>query len=169
MESLELRANTCCDLISAYAITNPKAVAVAEGYRQLTYGELEGRANQLAQLLRERGVSPDAVVGLCIRRSQEFIIAALGILKAGAAYLPLDPDYPANRLSILLSDSGAGLVVTHSSAAQQVPSGTWQTIIFDPSGTVTASYPRTAPDVKTGPDNLAYVIYTSGSTGRPKG
>ncbi|MGA7502735.1 MAG: non-ribosomal peptide synthetase [Candidatus Sulfotelmatobacter sp.] len=169
MESLELRANTCCDLISAYAITNPKAVAVAEGYRQLTYGELEGRANQLAQLLRERGVSPDAVVGLCIRRSQEFIIAALGILKAGAAYLPLDPDYPANRLSMLLSDSGAGLVVTHSSAAQQVPSGTWQTIIFDPSGTVTASYPRTAPDVKTGPDNLAYVIYTSGSTGRPKG
>ena len=169
MESLELRANTCFDLVSACAIANPKAVAVAEGYRQLTYGELDGRANQFAQLLRERGVRPNVVVGLCIRRSQEFIIAALGILKAGGAYLPLDPDYPTNRLSMLLSDSGAQLVVTHSSSAQQVPSGSWQTIVLDPSGTLTAPYPRTAPEVENGPDSLAYVIYTSGSTGRPKG
>ncbi len=169
MEFLELKANTCFDLVSACAIANPKAVAVAEGYRQLTYGELEGRANQLAHLLRERGVGPNVVVGLCIRRSLEFIIAALGILKAGGAYLPLDPDYPANRLSMLLGDSGAQLVVTHSSSAQQVPAGSWQTIVLDPAGTVTALYPRTAPDVEAGPNHLAYVIYTSGSTGRPKG
>ena len=170
MSSLENTvAAPLIDRIAARAAENPQAVAVVEGYRELSYAELDARANQLAHLLRERGVGPNVVVGLCIRRSQEFIVGALGILKAGGAYLPLDPDYPANRLSMLLSDSGTQVVVTHSSCAQQVPAGNWQTIVLDPAGTPIAWYPRMAPERKIGANDLAYVIYTSGSTGRPKG
>lgn len=170
MSSLEhTTATSVVDLVAARAAEDPPALAVVEGYRQLTHAELDGRANQLAQLLRERGVGPNVVVGLCMRRSHEFIVAALGILKAGGAYLPLDPDYPANRLAMLLSDSGTELVLTHSSSAQHVPGGNWQTIVLDPAATATALYPRVAPEVTTGLKDLAYVIYTSGSTGRPKG
>jgi amino acid adenylation domain-containing protein len=170
MKSLEQTKITCVvDSVSACAAANPQDVAVVDGYRQLTYGELEGRANQLVRLLQEQGVAPNALVGICMRRSQEFIIAVLAILKAGAAYLPLDPDCPVNRLSTLLRDSGTKLVVTHSSSAQQVPYGNWQTVILDAAGTATALYSRSATGVQANADDLAYVIYTSGSTGRPKG
>jgi amino acid adenylation domain-containing protein len=170
MNSAQHTMTTCVvDLVAARAAETPHAVAVAEGYRQLTYGELDARANQLAHLLRDRGVGPNVLVGLCMRRSQEFVIAALAITKAGGAYLPLDPESPANRLQMLLSDSRTQLVLTHSSSVGQVPGGDWQTIILDPANTATARYPRTAPDVKSDLENLAYVIYTSGSTGRPKG
>jgi amino acid adenylation domain-containing protein len=170
--SMELHAeqrNTLVDCVAAYAAANPQAVAVVENYRQLTYAELDARSNQLAQLLRDRGVGPNVLVALCMRRSQEFIIAALAILKAGGAYLPLDPDYPTARLAMLLTDSQTQLVVTHSSSIQQIPPGAWQTIVLDPSGTAAARYPRVAPDVEISPNHLAYVIYTSGSTGHPKG
>lgn len=170
MESLQHTMTTCvADSVAARAEETPHAVALVEGHRQLTYGELDSRANQLAQLLCERGIVPNVLVGLCLRRSQEFVIAALAIMKAGGAYLPLDPDYPANRLAMLLSDSKTQLVMTHSRSAHQVPSGDWQTIVLDAACSATARYPRTAPNVKRDPGNLAYVIYTSGSTGRPKG
>jgi amino acid adenylation domain-containing protein len=162
-------ANSIVELVAARAVENPRAVAVVEGYRRLTYGELDARANQLAHLLLERGAGPNAVVGLCIRRSPEFIVGALGILKAGGAYLPLDPDYPANRLSMLLGDSGARWVITQSSSVQHLPAGDWQTIVLDSPGTATALYSGFAPVVKIAVEDLAYVIYTSGSTGRPKG
>jgi amino acid adenylation domain-containing protein len=170
MSSLEhTTATSVIDLVASRTLDDSQAIAVVEGYRQLTYAELDGRANQLAQLLREKGVGSNVVVGLCMRRSQEFIVAALGILKAGGAYLPLDPDYPANRLKMLLSDSGTQLVVTHSSSAPHVPAGNWQMIVLDPANTATALHPRVPPEVEIGPDDLAYVIYTSGSTGHPKG
>lgn len=169
MEHSTDQYRTIVDFVAACAAEYPHSVAVAEDYRQLEYGELDSRANQLGHLLRERGIGPNQIVGLCMRRSQEFIIAALGILKSGGAYLPLDPDYPASRLSMLLSDSGAQVVVTHSNSAQQVPAGNWQTLILDPAGLPSARYPRVAPEMRTDQDNLAYVIYTSGSTGRPKG
>src|ERR1700730_14794253 len=106
MRALENSQALCVhDLVQEQATRTPQAIAVVEGYRQLTYGELDARANQLAQLLRELGVEPEIPVGLCMRRSSEFIVATLGILKAGGAYVPLDPDYPVNRLSMLLSDS----------------------------------------------------------------
>src|SRR5579862_1452225 len=170
MESLQDTMTTyVVDSVRARAEETPHAAAIVDGYRQLTYGELDSRANQLAQQLCERGIGPNVLVGLCMRRSQEFVIAALAIMKAGGAYLPLDPDYPANRLAMLLSDSRTRLVVTHSSSAQQVPTGDWETIILDAVRHGSAGYPQTTPNVKRDPENLAYVIYTSGSTGRPKG
>src|SRR5579862_1719807 len=170
MESLQDTMTTyVVDSVRARAEETPHAAAIVDGYRQLTYGELDSRANQLAQQLCERGIGPNVLVGLCMRRSQEFVIAALAIMKAGGAYLPLDPDYPANRLAMLLSDSRTRLVVTHSSSAQQVPTGDWETIILDAVRHGSAGYPQTTPNVKRDAENLAYVIYTSGSTGRPKG
>jgi len=170
MKSQEHPTPVCVnDLIKNQAITTPQAVAVVEGYRQLTYGELDGRADQLAHLLRDLGVGPEVPVGLCMRRSSEFIVAALGIFNAGGAYVPIDPDYPINRISMLLSDSGAQVVITHSSLVQQLPTGNWRTVVLDAAGTATACYPRTTSNVTSRPENLAYVIFTSGSTGRPKG
>ncbi|MGC2172943.1 MAG: amino acid adenylation domain-containing protein [Candidatus Sulfotelmatobacter sp.] len=157
------------DLVEAQSTATPDAIAIAEGYKQLTYRELDGRANQLAHLLRDLGVGPDVPVALCMRRSTDLVIGALGILRASGAYVPLDPDYPANRLSMLLSDSGARVVVTHPSASRQLPSGNWRTVVLDAVGTAAARYPRIAPQVKAKPEDLAYVIFTSGSTGRPKG
>ena len=170
MKSPENLDNVCVhDLVGAHAAATPDAIAIVDGYKQLTYGELDARANRLAQLLRELGVGPEAPVALCMRRSTDLIVGALGILKAGGAYVPLDPDYPANRLSMLLNDSGARLVVTHPGVAQQLPSGDWRTVVLDAVGTATARYPSVAPHIETQPENLAYVIFTSGSTGRPKG
>src|SRR5262245_52668365 len=122
------------DLVEAQARTAPKSIAIVEGYRELTYGELDARANQLAQLLRELGVGPDVSVAICMKRSMDLVVAALGILKAGGAYVPLDPDYPINRLSMLLNDSGAHFVATHPSAAHQLPSGNWCTLVLDAAG-----------------------------------
>ncbi len=170
MKSQEHPTTACVnDLIKNHAITTPQAVAVVEGYRQLTYGELDGRADQLAHLLRDLGVGPEVPVGICMRRSPEFIIAALGIFNAGGAYVPIDPDYPTNRVAMLLSDSGAQVVITHSSLVEQLPTGNWRTVVLGAAGTATACYPRTTSNVKSRPENLAYVIFTSGSTGRPKG
>jgi amino acid adenylation domain-containing protein len=170
MKSQENLNRECVhDLVGAHAAATPNAIAIVEGYKQLTYGELDARANRLAQLLRELGVGPEAPVALCIRRSTDLVVGALGTLRAGGAYVPLDPDYPANRLSMLLNDSGARVVVTHPGAAQQLPSGNWRTVVLDAVGTATARYSGVAPQVETKPENLAYVIFTSGSTGRPKG
>ena len=170
MKSQEHPTTACVnDLIKNHAITTPQAVAVVEGYRQLTYGELDGRADQLARLLRDLGVGPEVPVGLCMRRSSEFIVAALGIFNAGGVYVPIDPDYPTNRVAMLLSDSGAQVLITHSSLVEQLPTGNWRTVVLGAAGTATACYPRTTSNVKSRPENLAYVIFTSGSTGRPKG
>jgi amino acid adenylation domain-containing protein len=158
-----------CSLLEEQAIENPHAIAVTEGYRRLNYAELNGRANQLAHLLREQVAGPDAIVGLCMRRSLEFVIAALGIWKSGAAYLPLDPEYPGSRLAMLLNDSGTRFAVTDSTSGPRLPEGSWQSVTLDATGKSTARYPRANPGVKCEPENLAYVIYTSGSTGRPKG
>jgi len=157
------------DSVEAQATATPDAIAIVEGHKQLTYRELDGRANQLAHLLRELGVRPEVPVGLCMRRSADLVVGALGILRAGGAYVPLDPDNPANRQSMLLSDSGALVLVTHPSAVSQLPSGNWCTVVLDAVGTATARYPSVTPYVETKPENLAYVIFTSGSTGRPKG
>jgi amino acid adenylation domain-containing protein len=157
------------DLVGAHAAATPDAVAIVEGYKRLTYAELDARSNRLARLLREFGVGPETPVALCMRRSTDLVVGALGTLKAGGAYVPIDPDYPANRLFMLLSDSRAEVVITHPSASQQLPSGSWRTVVLDAVGTATAHYPGVAPQLETKPENLAYVIFTSGSTGRPKG
>lgn len=156
------------DLVGAKANAMPHAIAVVAADKQLTYGELNARANQLAHLLRSFGVGPDSRVGLCVRRSVDLVIGALGILKAGGAYVPLDPAYPSNRLSMLLEDSDARLLVTQSSVASQLPPGNWRTVMLDSDAEV-VKYPSVAPVSEAKAEDLAYVIFTSGSTGRPKG
>src|SRR5438876_12397293 len=103
------------ELVAAQASATPDAVALVVGDRKLYYGELNARANQLAYRLHSLGVRADVPVSLFLERSAEFVIAALAVLKAGAAYVPLDPSYPPNRVSMLLEDSGAPVVLTHSS------------------------------------------------------
>ncbi|QAT87101.1 long-chain-fatty-acid--CoA ligase [Corallococcus coralloides] len=144
---------------------SPDAVAVRFGDAHLTYAELEARANRVAHALRARGVAPDTAVGLCVDRSLELAVGVLGILKSGAAYCPLDPAYPPERLALMLQTSRAKVLVTRRSLASGLPEdGVERLFLEDDLGT-----PATAPGPVGGPDTLAYVIFTSGSTGVPKG
>jgi amino acid adenylation domain-containing protein len=140
----------------------------AAGEQRLSYGELEARSNQLAHYLRGLGVGPETVVGLCVERSLATLVGLLGILKAGGAYLPLDPAYPAERLTFMLADAGAAVLVTDAALADRRPfDGTL--VRLDGDWPVIARQPATAPEVGLDPRHPAYVIYTSGSTGAPKG
>src|SRR5438067_1420836 len=122
------------EVVQTQANATPDATAVVARYRRISYRELDSRANQLAHLLRARGIRAEVPVALCMRRSPELVIAALAILKAGGAYVPLDPTYPANRLTILLEDSGASLLITQPDIAMQVPAGPWEAIVLDEVG-----------------------------------
>ena len=155
------------DLVTERATATPGAVALVAGEGKLTYGELEARSNQLANLLSANGVGPEVPVALCMTRSADFVVTALAILKAGGAYVPIDPAYPRNRVSMLLEDSGAPLLLTQACLAAQMPSGSWRTLIVN--STLLEGQPQVAPQCETKPENLAYIIFTSGSTGRPKG
>src|SRR5712671_4391224 len=159
------------DLVQERANAAPAAIAVISGSNKLTYGELDARANRLAHFLRCSGVGPESPVAIYMHRSTELVVAALGILKAGGAYVALDPTYPANRISMLLEDSGASLVVTESCIASSLPAGAWKVAVLDQDqyGLDSSADRRVKPLTNTNPDNLAYIIFTSGSTGRPKG
>ncbi|HYO51728.1 non-ribosomal peptide synthetase, partial [Archangium sp.] len=156
-------------LFAAQAARTPDAVALTFEGRQLTYAQLDRRANQLAWHLRALGVGPDVAVGLCLERSPEMVVGLLGILKAGAAWLPLDPGYPAERLSTMMGDAAVPVLVTQERLADELPSLGEQLVCLDSAAPALALLPETPPETGVGPDNLAYVIYTSGSTGRPKG
>ncbi|HEU4884627.1 MAG TPA: amino acid adenylation domain-containing protein, partial [Longimicrobium sp.] len=151
---------------AAQAARTPDAPALTYADRTITYAELDARANRLAHRLRVRGVEAGLLVGLCVERSLETVVGILGILKAGAAYLPLDPAYPDDRLAYMLEDSGAQVVVTSGDAAGRVPPGV-ETLGLDEDEAQFDSVDF-AP-VEVSPEAPAYVIYTSGSTGRPKG
>ncbi|MFL6125537.1 amino acid adenylation domain-containing protein, partial [Actinophytocola sp.] len=145
----------------------PDAPAVISGEDHLTYAELNSAANRLAHAIRARGIGAESVVALCTRRCVWAAVGLLGILKAGAAYLPLDPEYPAERLAYLLADSGAELVVTSGGGADAVlPADLARISLDDP--TELAAQPDDDPDGQLPPNALAYLIYTSGSTGEPK-
>lgn len=150
------------------AAEHPQRIALQVGTQSLSYAQLECRANRLAHVLRQRGVGPDSVVGVYGSRSVEIVVALLGILKAGGAYLPLDPSYPAERLSFMLHDARAEQLITLQDLAQaiEVPAGTQQLRLSD---SQIDESPDTALPALADADNLAYVIYTSGSTGKPKG
>lgn len=161
---------TCVhELIQAQVKVRPDAIAVFEGDERVTYRELDQRANELALRLQASGIREDLPVGLCMRRSADFVIGALGILKAGAAYVPLDPSYPKNRLAMLLQDSGVSLVVTQPCVAAQLPQGSWKAIVMDGRAQDRDAESARSPLRNTDAANLAYIIFTSGSTGRPKG
>ncbi|MFJ7313617.1 non-ribosomal peptide synthase/polyketide synthase [Pseudomonas sp. NPDC098747] len=146
----------------------PNALAVTFGNTQLSYAELDAKANQLAHKLVELGVGPEVRVGVAMPRSEQLLVALLAVLKAGGAYVPLDPDYPADRVAYMLEDSRARVLLTEQllAATLDVTAET-QVLLLDQ--VALASYPTHAPQTSVAPDNLAYVIYTSGSTGKPKG
>jgi amino acid adenylation domain-containing protein len=137
------------------------------GDEQLTYRELNQRANQLAHHLQTLGVGPEVLVGICVERSLEMVVGLLSILKAGGAYLPLDPNYPPERLAMMLSDAQPLVLLSQSHLLDRLPDSSAQIINLDKDWAVDG--PLTNPTSSVKPDNLAYVIYTSGSTGRPKG
>jgi amino acid adenylation domain-containing protein len=154
-------------LIHTQARRTPDAVAVAFGDRTLTYAELDHQSQQLAVTLMQAGTQPGDLVGLYIDRSLAMVVGLLGILKAGAAYVPLDPAFPADRLAYMVGDAGARFVVTSHALMATLPPGAAQAILIEDALAAPLVAPATLPDVA--PDALAYVIYTSGSTGRPKG
>jgi amino acid adenylation domain-containing protein len=157
------------ELIEAQARRTPDGVAVAcEGWR-LTYRELNARANQLARFLRKRGVRPETLVGLYVERSPEMMVGLLGILKSGAAYVPLDPDYPPGRLKAMLEDACAPLLVTQRALRADLPAADAGVVLLDSDWEAVSREDDADLPAAARPDNLAYVIFTSGSTGRPKG
>ncbi|MFI0717438.1 AMP-binding protein, partial [Streptomyces inhibens] len=162
-------------LFEAQVGRSPDAVALVSDAGSLTYGELEERANRLARLLVGRGVGPESLVAVAVPRSVELVVAVLGVLKAGGAYLPVDPEYPAERIAFLLADARPVIVLTVAELADVLPSGV-ECVVMDSAGVrgelaalsavALSDAERSAPLRSW---NAAYVIYTSGSTGRPKG
>lgn len=153
--------------VPARVITASERIALVSGDEVLTYAELDSRANRIAHRLRDLSVGRDTLVGFCLERSPNWIVSAFGILKAGAAYLPLDPGYPLERLKFMLDDSHAAILLTQQRLSERLR-GDWQSLDVDD---LLASDDRVTwtDRAAIGGDDLAYVIYTSGSTGRPKG
>ncbi|WP_338868507.1 amino acid adenylation domain-containing protein [Myxococcus stipitatus] len=147
----------------------PDAIAVVSEEEHLTYAELDRRANQLAHVLRQRGVERETLVGLCVERSAATVVGILGILKAGGAYVPLDPTYPADRLAYMVADSRMPVAITQRHLAERLPTDGVSLLVLEDAAEDLARQPTTSPGVPVAADGLAYVIYTSGSTGRPKG
>ncbi|AVR98931.1 non-ribosomal peptide synthetase [Pseudoduganella armeniaca] len=156
-------------MFEAQARATPDVPAVLCDDTVLTYAALDARANQLAHHLRALGVGPDTLVALCTERSVEMVVGMLGVLKAGAAYVPLDPDYPPQRLAFMLDDTAAPVLLTQQRLLAQLPPHRARTLCLDSEWEHIAAAPATAPDNVTLPQHLAYCIYTSGSTGGPKG
>jgi len=162
-------------LFERQAERNPTAIAVTCGPRKLTYGELNQLAEELAVELRARGVGPEMVVGLCVPRSPAMLAGALGIFKAGGAYLPLDPGEPETRLHFMFGDARVSVVVTEQSLAEKMSGGNRQVVAIDELGhltereTIRTHSEKQNASANITPKTLAYVIYTSGSTGTPKG
>jgi amino acid adenylation domain-containing protein len=142
---------------------------VVFGNEQLTYHQLNCRANQLAHYLQSLGVKADALVGICVERSLLMLVGLLGILKAGGAYLPLDPEYPQDRLSFMLEDAQIKVLLTQQQLVESIPQHQARVVCLDSDWEKIEQNCQSNPLNTTTPDNLAYVIYTSGSTGKPKG
>ena len=156
-------------LFEAQVERTPDATALVFEDQQLTYGELNCRANRIARSLRKSGVGPEVPVGVCLERSLEVVISLLGVLKAGGVYLPLDPVYPKQRIGFMLEDSNAQVLLTQKSLIQGLPEHRARVICVDSDGEAIARESAENPTNTLQPENLAYIIYTSGSTGLPKG
>ncbi|NBE85105.1 amino acid adenylation domain-containing protein [Micromonospora sp. NEAU-HG-1] len=161
-------AVTLADLIAPHVAATPDAPAVVCGTDAITYRELDRRANRLAHWLRGRGVGPDTLVGVLLEQSVELAVALLGVLRAGGAYLPLDPEQPPARLGLMLADARPAVVLTSTELRDRLPEGVEATCLGAVAAEVAAG-PDTPPPTGATGGNLAYVIYTSGSTGTPKG
>jgi amino acid adenylation domain-containing protein len=156
--------------IAAYTATSPTKPAIVDGNLSVTFADLESRSNQLANYLWESGAGPESCVAILMERSAQFVVAALAVLKTGAAYLPLDASTPIDRTSFILADADAKLLLTHRRKARDLNAGHCRVIELDDADAARiAARPTTHTVVQPDPSSLAYVIYTSGSTGRPKG
>ncbi|MER5772645.1 amino acid adenylation domain-containing protein, partial [Streptomyces sp. NPDC001985] len=162
-----VEGGTFLDLLGAWTARTPDTAALRSGTGTLSYGELEARANRLARYLTGLGVGRECVVGLCLPRGVEMVVALLAVWKAGGAYVPLDPEHPVERLAYMVADSGAGVVL--SGAELELSGEGARVVLWDEIAALVAEQPSTALETVVGPEQLAYVIYTSGSTGRPKG
>ncbi|MFJ8565303.1 amino acid adenylation domain-containing protein [Streptomyces sp. NPDC093514] len=157
------------ELVAEQARLRPDAIAVTAGLETLTYAELDARANQLAHLLVADGVAPGTFIAVCLPRGPELVTALLAVLKAGCAYLPLNPDYPGDRLGFMLADAGVPLCLTESWLTGKLPVADTRMIALDEQYAAVAELPTVAPRVEVTADDPAYIMYTSGSTGTPKG
>ncbi|HEX7446273.1 MAG TPA: amino acid adenylation domain-containing protein [Pirellulales bacterium] len=157
------------DLVSEQANRAPEATAIVHGDRQITYQELERRADQLAHYLHALGVTRDMPVSIFLDRSIEMVVAVLAVLKSGGAYVPLDAAENSERLTAMLDNVAARAIITTSRTADRLPHHRAEEILLDAHAESIAQAPRQPLAAGIGPDNLAYIIYTSGSTGRPKG
>jgi amino acid adenylation domain-containing protein len=163
-------SDKCIPELFEQQVTNaPDAVALVWEDQELTYRELDARANQLAHYLKKRGIEPDTRVGICLDRSPEMLIAILATLKAGGAYVPLDPAYPQARLEFMMKDAGAPLLLTSSSRLLNLPADGAEIVCLDQVANELTRESEENPEKITTADSLAYVMYTSGSTGKPKG
>ena len=152
------------------AVSNsPDKVAITMDGLNLTYSELNAKANQLAHYLRANSVKANDLVGICLERSLDMVVSILAVLKAGGAYVPLDPTNPEERISFILDDANVALLITEATVVDTVPEGEFTAVILDQIGAELASQPVENPAPVSGLDDRAYVIYTSGTTGKPKG
>jgi amino acid adenylation domain-containing protein len=156
-------------LFEAQAAATPNRIALSDGVTSLSYAELNARANRLAHHVQSLGVGPETRVGVYLERSLDLIVALLAILKAGAAYVPLDLAYPAERVHFMLDDAQVALLLTHSDLRDSLPRSAARTVCLDAERATIAAMPASNPACRVGGEHLAYVCYTSGSTGKPKG
>ena len=162
--------NACVhQLFELQALRNPDFVSVIAKDRQLTYRELNQRANQVAHFLRRNGVGPETLVGVCLERSLELVVGLLGVWKAGGAYIPLDPVYPAERLAFMVGDAGVRILLTERKLRDLFRFPDITVVCLDEAWPTFAKESTTDLGTDVSPANLAYVMYTSGSTGQPKG
>ncbi|MEV6977382.1 amino acid adenylation domain-containing protein [Kitasatospora sp. NPDC093806] len=162
-------ARTVPELFAEQARRTPEAVAVADDTVELSYAELDAEANRLAHHLVGLGVAPGTLVGVCVPRGAAAVVALLAVQRAGGAFVPLDPDYPAERLALMLDDAAVPVLVTTERLLDRLAGHAARTVRLDRDRPAWADRPATPPEHGPGPDDLAYVVYTSGTTGRPKG
>ena len=168
--AVELPSHDCVHhLFEAQAAETPEATALIFEGQTLSYGELNRKANQLARHLRSAGVGPEVLVGIMMQRSLDMIVGMLAVLKAGGAYLPLDPEYPRERLAFMLDDSAAHVLLTQQQLLQSIPKPRLETICIDADWSIIAQHSEDDLEHISDAEDLAYIIYTSGTTGTPKG
>jgi len=156
-------------IVSEQAQKYSDAIAISFNGADVSYQELEDKSTQLAAHLSTLNIKPDQFIGLCVNRSADMLIAMLAILKSGAAYLPLDPEYPAERIEFILNDADVSVLITETDVLERLPENQIKTILLDSEWSQQFPAIESVPEVNVAPDNLAYTIYTSGSTGKPKG
>lgn len=166
---LDVPALSVPEVFGSRVRSDPGSIALVTRDESLTYGELDTRANRLAHLLRDRGVGAGSRVVLCLPRTPDLVVSVLAVLKAGAAYVPVDPAYPAARMTAILDDSAPDVIITYADLASRLPSSRAETLAVDRLTGLLARQPGSGPAVDVAPCDLAYVLYTSGTTGVPKG